>query len=186
MLVGSDTLVGNEWIEYGRQYHKFSVQEDGAYRVTGDVLQSSGINLGSFTGASLRLYSMGRQVPIYVSTDGQFSTSDFMEFYGHKNRSEMDRFLFLRPDSDMLNPEHSLYTDKSNYYLSIDGEGVAERVQTLVNDISNPPAASGYYLYQQKTLFTTTHFDPYIPVSGGGAVSYSSYMHGEGFSKVPN
>ncbi|HXR81594.1 MAG TPA: hypothetical protein VN763_11775, partial [Saprospiraceae bacterium] len=183
MLVGSDTLVGNEWIEYGRQYHKFSVQEDGAYRITGDVLQSSGISLGSFTGTSLRLYSMGRQVPIYVSTDGPFSTSDFIEFYGHKNRSEMDRYLFLRPDTDMLNPEHSLYTDKSYYYLSTDGEGIAERVQTLPNDVSNPPVASGYFLYQQQTLFTTSHFDPYIPVSGGGAVSYSSYMHGEGFSK---
>src|SRR4029079_1463097 len=107
MLVGSDTLVGNEWIEYGRQYYKFSLQEDGAYRITGDALQSSGISLSAVNGTALRLYSMGRQVPIYVSTDGPFGTTDYIEFYGRKNRSEMDRYLFLHPDFDMLNPDHS-------------------------------------------------------------------------------
>jgi hypothetical protein len=183
MLVGSDTLIGNEWIHYGRQYYKFSLQEDGAYRISGDAMQSSGINLSSVTGASLRLYSMGRQVPIYVSTDGAFSATDFIEFYGHQNRSEMDRYLFLHPDKDMLNPDVSLYTDKSYYYLSLDGEGVAERVNQVPNNLNNPPAAATYYSYPEQVLFASSHFDPYIPVEDGGAVSYSSYVHGEGFCK---
>ena len=183
MLVGSDTLIGNEWIQYGRQYYKFSLQEDGVYRITSEALLLAGIDPTTVNGAALRLYSMGKQVPIYVSTDGAFSQADFIEFYGHKTRSEMDRYLFLHPDTDMLNPEQSLYTDKSYYYLSLDGEGIADRVNSISNNISNPPAAAGYYLYQQQTLFTSAHFDPYIPVENGGAVSYSSYVHGEGFSK---
>ncbi len=183
MLVGSDTLVGNEWIQYGRQYYKFSLAEDGVYRITAQALMTSGIDPGTVTGASLRLYSMGRQVPIFVSTDGALSANDFIEFFGHKNRSEMDRYLFLHPDKDMLNPEYSLYTDSSYYYLSLDGEGAPVRVQQISNDLNHPPAAAGYFLYQEQVLFTTTHFDPYIPVDNGGAVSYSSYMHGEGFCK---
>jgi len=183
MLVGADTLVGNEWIQYGHQYYKFSLAEDGVYRITGDALQSSGINLSNVNGASLRLYSMGRQVPIYVSTTGSFSTADVIEFYGHQNRSEMDSHLFLNPGKDMLNPLKSLYTDKSYYFLSLDGEGDAARVTEIPNDLSNPPTAASYFLYKEEIVFSTTHFDPYIPVEGGGSVSYSSYMHGEGFCK---
>src|SRR5690348_9404198 len=118
MIVGSDTLVGNEWIQYGHPYYKFSLQEDGVYRITGEALQNAGIDLASVKGASVQLFSLGKQIPVYVNTNGQFTSTDYIEFYGHKNRSEMDRFLFRRPDHDMLNPDVSLYTDKAYYFLS--------------------------------------------------------------------
>lgn len=183
MVVGPDTLIGNEWIQYGRPYYKFSLQEDGVYRITGEALQNAGIDLAAVNGASIRLFSLGKQVPVYVNTEGSFSATDFIEFYGHKNRSELDQFLFRQPDTDMLNPEVSLYTDKSFYFLSFDGIDPAVRVTEIPNDINNPPAAPGYFLFQQSIIFGANHFDPYIPEDGGGAVSYSSYMHGEGFCK---
>ncbi|HEX5112361.1 MAG TPA: C25 family cysteine peptidase, partial [Saprospiraceae bacterium] len=182
MVVGPDTLVGNEWIQYGRPYYKFSLTEDGVYRITGEALQNAGINLATVNGSSIRMYALGKQVPVFLSTNGQFTTSDFIEFYGHKNRSELDRFLFRRPESDMLNPEVSMYTDKSSYYLSFDGEGTPVRVSLLTNDVTNPPAASGYFNYPEQLLYSSNHFDPYVTVDGE-AVSYSSFMHAEGFSK---
>src|SRR5678816_3493078 len=67
--------------------------------------------------------------------------------------------------------------------LSLEGNDPAARVNEIPNDVNNPPAAEGYFLVRQQIIYNTAHFDPYIPDDGGGAVSYSSYMHGEGFCK---
>ena len=182
MVMGADTLVGNEWIRYDKPYYKFSVDADGVYRISTAVLEAAGISSEAI-GSTFRLYSMGRQVPIFVSTDNTFGSGDFIEFYGYKNRSEMDRHLFRHPDEDMLNPYHSLYTDHRVYYLTTDDGTAPLRVKSINNDISNPPAAEPYYLYKEIINFNAVSNDPYYPVSGGGAVSYSSYMHSEGFSK---
>ncbi len=182
MVVGSDTLVGNEWIQYGHPYYKFSISEDGIYRITGETLQNAGIDLSKVNGSSIRLYALGKQVPVFLSTEDQFTSTDFIELYGHKTRSEVDHFLFRRPESDMLNPEVSMYTDKASYYLSFDGEGPAMRVTSLTNNVSNPPASLGYFNYPEQLLYSSSHFDPYI-TADGEAVSYSSFMHAEGFGK---
>src|SRR6187549_720937 len=110
MIFGKDTLVGNEWIRYNKTYYKFAVDADGVYRISYAALEAAGITADAI-GKNFRLYSMGAQVPIFVSTDNAFGQNDFIEFYGYKNRSEMDKHLFRLPDEDLLNPEHSMYTD---------------------------------------------------------------------------
>lgn len=187
MVVGSDTLIGNEWITYDRPYYKFSVEADGIYRLPYEVLQAAGLGPG-VSGDDLRLYSLGIQIPIYVTTTGAMGPGDYLEFYGLKNRSELDRFLFLAPDSNMLNPSYSMYTDKRPYYLVVDPDQPAERVNILHNDLSALPAPVTHYRHTEIRLFTNVHNDPYEPVTGGGAVTYSSYIHGEGFAgpSAPN
>src|SRR4030095_7972503 len=83
----------------------------------------------------------------------------------------------------MLHPDQSLYTDQDVYYLAVEGNDVPLRVNTIVNDLTNPPAQEASYLYRESINYIEAFNDPYFPSSGGGAVSYSSYMHGEGFSK---
>lgn len=182
MLIGEDTLIGNEWIRYGQQYFKFTVSEDGIYRIPSSVLDAAG--LGGTTGDAFRLYSMGRQVPLYVSTPGIIGSDDFIEFYGYKNDGEMDRYLYRHPDADMLNPAHSLYSDQRPYYLTTSGDEPPLRVKELINDISTPPAAEPYYLHTERINYNAAANDPYYPISGGGAISYSSYLHAEGFGKA--
>jgi hypothetical protein len=180
MVLGQDTLIGNEWISYGQVYYKFTVSQDGIYRITGASLQSAGIDLNQVKGSQIQIYSLGQQIPVFVSTDDAFSTTDYIEFYGHRNRSEMDRFLYMRPDEDILNPDHSLYTDHRAYYLTWDGNSTPSRVTMLPNDITNPPAPDDYYLHKEALHFSTFFQDPYNAVTGGN-VTYSSYMHAEGF-----
>ncbi len=182
MLVDSDTLVGNEWITYGQKYYKFTVDADGIYRIPFSTLQEAG--LASTPGSEFRIYTYGQQIPLYVSTTEVFGPNDFIEFLGKRNRGELDRFLFRVPNKDMLHPDHSMYTDKRPYYLTVSGTDAPSRVEILVNDIGIAPPVQPYYFHKEVLDFTAVNNDPYYPISGGGAVSYSSYLHGEGFSKA--
>ncbi|HZV70014.1 MAG TPA: C25 family cysteine peptidase [Saprospiraceae bacterium] len=183
MVEGQDTLVGNEWIRYNQKYYKFSLAQDGVKRISEGDLQVAGIPNSFYTGASVRIYNKGKQVPLFVSTDGQFGAADFIEFYGYRNRGDLDRYLFANPDVDMLHPDHSMYSDTNVYYLTWEGDDVPLRVNNIINDLSNPPAAASYYLHTEAISFTNAFNDNYFPVDGGGSVSYSSYLHAEGFCK---
>lgn len=182
MLQGPDTLIGNEWINYAETYYKFSVDEDGIYRIPYTALIASGIPAGT-RGIDFKLFSLGQQVAVFVSTDDVFTTDDYIEFHGFKNRGELDRYLYRNPDDNMLNPMYSMYSDRRPYYLTIDPGIAPVRVTSLANDLSNPPSAEPYYLHREIIDFNDTSHDPYFLISGGGAISYSSYMHGEGFGK---
>lgn len=183
MVVGGDTLVGNEWIRYQQKYFKFSVEDDGLYRISKATLTQAGIP-GDISGSEFRIYNMGRQVPLYVSTASAFGTEDFIEFYGYKNRSELDRYLYLRPDTDLLNPEHSLYSDRNIYFLAYEGTDIPLRTNNLINDLNNAPPVEDWYMHREEIIYNAQLNDPYFTVAGGGSVSYSSYMHSEGFCKL--
>src|SRR5688572_10326209 len=128
MVVGQDTLIGNEWIRYDQRYFKFLVARDGIYRISTSKLQESGISSSDIIGSQLRIYNMGQQVPLHVTTDGQFGPNDFVEFYGYQNRHYMDQFLFRNPAEDMLNPDYSMYTDSNAYFLAYEGVDIPLRV----------------------------------------------------------
>src|SRR5688572_21871535 len=185
MVVGLDTLVGNEWITPGQRYYKFLIDQDGVYRIQADVLTAAGIPASDIQGADIRVFNMGKQVPVFVTTENTFGPSDFIEFKGFKNKGALDQFLFRRPETDMLNPDYSMFTDQNAYYLTLDGNEEPLRVTTISNDISNPPAAELYYWHQEKLVYADKLMDPYFPLEGGGVISYSSFMRGEGFAKTP-
>lgn len=180
MVVGEDTLVGNEWIHYGQEYFKFTIDADGIYRIPFSVLEANG--LAGKTGNEFRLYSMGEQVPIYVSTPGIIGSDDYIEFYGYKNRGDLDRFLFRHPDKDMLHPTYSMYSDQRPYYLTTASDDAPLRVLSLPDMIGDTP--DPYYLHTESIEYNAVANDPYYPISGGGAISYSSYRHSEGFGKA--
>ena len=93
---------GNEWIDYSKTYYKIKVAEDGVYRIDANTLADAGLT--NPTGTNLRLYHLGQQVPIYVTTDGMLGGGDFVEFIGRKNRGELDRSLYVEPDTQQLKP----------------------------------------------------------------------------------
>ncbi|MEO6132784.1 MAG: C25 family cysteine peptidase, partial [Saprospiraceae bacterium] len=183
MVQGQDTLVGNEWISYGQKYYKFSLDQDGVYRISLATLQAAGISDAVAIGGDFRIFNKGKEIPLFVSSNGQFGASDYIEFYGYRNRGELDQYLFAKPSEDMLHPDHSMYTDKNVYYLTLEGDEVPARTNNLTNDLTNPPAAASYYLHTEAISYTNAFNDLYFPVGGGGSVSYSSYLHAEGFCK---
>ena len=67
---------------------KIAVRHAGWYRVTQPELTAAGFTVEN--GKQLQLYRNGREVPLSVSTDGTFTTSDYIEFYGEGIDSPTD------------------------------------------------------------------------------------------------
>ncbi len=178
MEIGGQTLYGDEWIDYGQSYYKIALDEDGVYRVSYQELQNAGVFNGANIpqGSEFKLYHNGMEVPIYISTNGTFGNNDFIEFFGKRNRGEIDKHLFLN-ENDPLNPEYSLFTDESIYFLTWNGNTGAA-IQSVSNNITNPPTAESYCLYKDENIFSNKS----IKGRDYGSSSWKcKYDEGEGF-----
>lgn len=176
MWNGTDTLYGNEWIRYDRPYFKIAAPEDRLYRIPYETLAQQGIPAD----AVFRLYALGNEVPLYVSSaSGALGAGDFLEFFGQKNRAELDRHLFRNPDLELFNPEYSLITDTAFYFLTWDAAPAPQglRHQSVVNDLSNLPAAEGWFWHEEKVVNFSTSQKRTLP--DGSAES--AFQEGEGF-----
>ncbi len=176
----SDGNFGDEWINFDQSYFKVAVAEDGVYRISQSALVQAGIPVSQIATGNYQLFRMGAQVPIYVSTAGLLGADDYIEFFGQKNRSELDRHLFANPDEEMLNPEYSLVTDTISYFLTwVSGNGNNSlRFNSITNDLSNPPPAEPFFWYDEQQIFTNTHIKKRETTDG---TSYSDYNETEGF-----
>ena len=130
--ITNSVLANGEWF-------RFFVTKSGAYLINKVFLQQLGINTNSIDPRKIKIYGNGgRMVPLKNSTfypddlaenaiqvtgesDGVFNDNDFIVFYaeGVDNYNE---------ESDTNN---NLYTDKSYYYINVQGaEG--KRIQTML------------------------------------------------------
>jgi len=177
MWNGQDTLYGNEWIQERQQYFKISVAEDGMYRLDGATLAANGVPVGVL-GNQFQLFHLGEEVPIFTSTAAAFSESDFIEFYGKKNRAELDKFLYRNANENLLlNPEYSLFNDTAAYFLTWTEAGTpTERYETLQNDLSNPPAKAEQFTFEQKNVYSEFY------IKEGGTDGSSQFESVEGFA----
>ena len=183
ILVNGDSLFGNEWIDYDLSYHKIKVTEDGIYRLTYEALKAANVPVDQIPASDYQLYQLGQDQRIFTSSEGVLGAGDFIEFYGVKNRSELDRHLFENPDAEMLNPEYSMVSDTSVYFLTWSAEGSANRFTQIDNDISNPPTPRSWYMHSEKQVLSQSHYKPLINSQG---VRFSHYVEGEGFSSNQN
>lgn len=181
MEIGGETFYGNEWIDYNQDHYKITVAQDGIYRLTYQALNSAGVFSGPTTptGAELKLYHMGQLVPIYVSNTGTLGNSDYVEFYGLKNRGDLDVHLYLDAN-DQLNPEYSMFTDVSSYFLTWNTEpGLFFDAAT--NDLSNLPAPEAYCIDKEEMIFS----DHLEKGRNYGSGSWKCrYDLGEGFARL--
>ncbi len=175
---GQDTLFGNEWINFDQTYFKIKVAKDGIYRIPSQALADGGVPIGQVAGQQFQLWHNGEQVPIYTSTDSNFGTSDYFEFFGKKNTSELDRFLFEDPDSMMMNPLYSLFTDTAVYFLTWKANSAGLRYETVPNDLVNLPNKEDYYLAD----LTIIRSDIAYKETQSDNVIFSDFTMAEGFS----
>jgi len=169
---------GNEWINYDQTYIKVKVAEDGIFRLSAQTLAQNGVP-SNVKGNQYQLFYLGEEVPIHTSTPQVFSNDDYLEFYGQKNRSAFDRFLFADPDAHMLNPEYSLYTDTSAYFLTWSSSTNNERYNLVTNNLNNVPAKEEYYMHDELLVFSDTHVKR---KTGSAGNSPSHFDLAEGFS----
>ncbi|MDX1479342.1 MAG: hypothetical protein R3301_16620, partial [Saprospiraceae bacterium] len=67
--------IGNEWIDYGQTYYKFQITDDGIYRIDHATLAAAGLT--EVDAPAVRLYHLGNEVPIHISTDGIMGPGDY-------------------------------------------------------------------------------------------------------------
>ncbi len=180
MLVGTDTLYGNEWINYDQSYYKIPIAKDGLYRLDATALQQAGIVLNDLSGDRLRLFHMGQEIPIHVSTPGDFTDGDYLLFWGEQNRGAFDRYLFEDPDENQLNPLYSLVTDTSAYFLTWDNTSSNTRMETINSDLTNPPAKEEWIWQITGEVFTEEFMKNYTRRSGI-TIYFSHYDVAEGY-----
>lgn len=180
MWNGQDTLFGPEWIDYSKTYFKIKVAENGIYRIDFQTLESAGFPAGSVPASEWRLYRNGQQEAIFSSTTGEFSAADFIEFYGQKNRGEVDRYLFKDPETEQINPWYSMFNDTSVYYLCWGTGGPAQRFTAAVNDLSNLPPAESFCWQTAEKVMTDAIYKKKI----SDEIQYSWY-DGNGYTR-PN
>ncbi len=184
ILIHGDSLFGNEWIDYDLSYHKIKVTKDGIYRLTYAALQAANIPVDQIPASDYQLYRLGQTERIFTSTDGVLGTGDYIEFYGVKNRSELDRHMFENPDEEMLNPEYSLVSDTTVYFLTWSATGGSpNRFSQISNDIPSVPTPRPWYMHSEKLVLSQSHYKPPI---NSQIVRLSTYVEGEGFCSNQN
>ena len=174
----NDTLFGHEWIRPNQTYLRLQVANDGIYRLSAATLQNAGVPLASVNGAQFQLWRMGNEVPIFVSTTNTpLSNTDFLEFYGERNRVGLDRFLYARGETDINNTEYNTISDTTTYFLTW-SNSAAQRVTTQPNDLTNLPSIEPFCRVKMRQVYDNT----FVKFELGSGVYLSNHQQGEGFS----
>ena len=181
LIIGGQTLYGNEWINYDKTYIKVTVDQDGMYKLTYSELLAAGIPTGVI-GSGIQVVHMGEQVTSFVSSDLAWRNGDFIAFHGGRNRGELDAHLFEDPETDQLNPNYSIFSDDGVYFISWgNAPASAERYSVLDNDLSNNNVLKkNFYLHKEEMIFSERDLSPKAPQDS--EVAFSSFVPVEGFA----
>lgn len=167
MWSSQDTLYGSEWIDYAKSYYKIPIAEDGFYRISYATLLEKGVPVNEITASQFQLFCLGEEKPLYISGDNPFSEGDYLVFYGEKNRGELDRYLFMDPDREQLNPHYSLFTDTAAYFLTWADVGSSSfRFQNRPQNLSNLPPPETYFMHRAEKVFSDKFAKKYLRFPG--------------------
>jgi hypothetical protein len=192
----SQTLTyGNEWIDATKVHYKIKVSKDGIYRIPYTTLAGIIPNIGSINAAAFAIFHNGRQVPIYLSNNSTLGVSDYIEFYGRKNRGEMDSLLYANGNLQP-NVNFSLFSDTSVYFLTTtNNPGANLRFVDVPNDLNNLPAKENYYwrtiinetvgTFLEGKYFTASNLEIYKSIFDEGEGYASSTFFGSLQSNSP-
>src|SRR5258708_6158578 len=84
-IIGYAQPYGNEWIDASRTHYKIRITANGIYRIPYSTLAANIPNISSLNTKNLILYHNGEAVPMYISSNGTFGSTDYIEFYGKRN-----------------------------------------------------------------------------------------------------
>lgn len=143
---------GNEWIDYSKTYYKFKIGSNGLYRISFNTLLSAGIPSSQLRGTDFKMFRNGREVPLYVTTNNQFSAADYIEFYGERNDGRPDSLLYKGSENQGNNTQ-SLFSDSATFFLTLDPFAINKRIIQQPNDLTNRPDRE-IYCYYTTRLYT--------------------------------
>ena len=133
------------WYDYSLTYYKIPTARDGVYRITPEVLSSSGINIQNLDPRTIRVFHRGKEVAIHVvgENDGKIDPTDYIDFYGRRNDAGLDKKLYQGFET-IPNPYFNTYTDTTAFFLTITPGVQGKRMQVRGIPNITVPSASGY------------------------------------------
>ena len=174
-------MFGNEWINYSQTYYKFKISEDGIYRLPISHLELSGVDASKLTETNIQIFHNGLEIPLYIK---KYNDSiEYVEFYGKKNRSTLDKELY---NSEHFNPEYSLITDSSSYFLTWDNNIQGKRYQNTQTNLTNLPQKESFDISEVTTLPNLVWSPGKVYTISGVEMSKSIFEGGEGWGGVPS
>ena len=182
MITGSGLVYGNEWINYSQRYCKIQVASDGIYRITADELISSGVPTSAIASSQYKMYHLGKEIPIYTNADTLRKADDYIEFFGRKNRSEVDVHLYRNPATELMNPKYSLFNDTSACFLTWSASSTGLRYADIANDLSNLPAKEEFFMFPLDTVFSEGFDKKFNQLVSGDELKSSQFVLAEGFA----
>jgi hypothetical protein len=161
--------------------YRITLTEDGMYSMSWGYLQSQGVDVSSLDPRTVKMYSKGHQIPIYVhgARDGRFDPGDYILFWGEAHHGE-DHY-------------NSPYTDTNVYWLAFggsiglrmveqDGSPVVEDMDSLIS----PECHRGTYRREVDGSFvrlsqvSDESIDRWLweELSAGDSVVYNFWVEG--------
>jgi flagellar hook assembly protein FlgD len=168
----------NEWIDHSKTYYRFKVGSTGLHRISKGQLDSLGIGQTDVT--HFQLWKKGEEIPVYTSAQtGSLPENGFIEFWGEKNDGSWENRLYLRPEYQ-INPVHSLFSDTSVYFLTVNPTGNNKRFSEIVTDTSAQVNIEPYFMHRITVNFNNQYSQGFAALVGSEVYS-SSYDNGEGY-----
>ena len=153
------------------EWHKFSVDKTGVFRIDISFLQKMGINTGNLNPKNIRIFGNGgnmlpqrnesfryddlQENTIFINgeDDGVFNTDDYILFYAKGPHS-----WIVNPEKGTAKHRQNLYSEKAYYFLTIT-EVTGKRISTLP-DISTPSTKEkttfdDYVFYEKEKINLT-------------------------------
>lgn len=152
-------------------WYKFSVANDGVYKLDYSALQKAGVNLAQLDPRNLKIYtgqpgmlpqpnSASRvndltEISILVAgeADGKFDPGDYVLFFGQGP----DIFGY-DTKTKFFSYQNNLYTDKNFYFLTA-GSSPGKRISTTASLSGNFPVISQFddFAYYEKDQYNLLH-----------------------------
>ena len=125
----------------GATYLKITTNKEGIYRVTGKDLQDSGTVLEKINPRTLRLYNLGREVPIWVSNSNRktFENGDAITFFATHPPKKLNT-----------------YTDENVYWLTWggkDGKRMQEKNAIIGDSVNEPFSFKMNHHYEEDHVY---------------------------------
>ncbi|MCH2198176.1 MAG: C25 family cysteine peptidase [Flavobacteriales bacterium] len=111
--------LGNEWIDYSRQYWRFEVVEDGVYQLSYEEMAQAAFPINGINVDEIKLFGRGQEqfVEVIDQNNDGFGPGDYLQFYAQKNDGWLDQWAYDQPQNQ-VNSNYSLFNDTANYFLT--------------------------------------------------------------------
>ncbi len=172
--------LNNEWIDYSKTYYKFSVGQNGLFRIEKAALDAA--SLGNIPVQQFQLFRNGAEVSLFTSSaSGALPTGGFIEFVGRENDGKADRPLYFQSRFQLAD-RTSLFTDTASYFLTVNPAGNNLRYQNLSNNLGGTlPQPLPYLLHTEWYQFKRTNGGYFM--NKGFAVNYGEYVYSSSYDE---